>query len=119
MKDILVIQSGGRFRGNAAQLISSFVKGAEEAWHRVEVIFLLKNEVKGCLGCNACCYGKPCIEKDAFNDMVPKIKEADCIFASPLYFWTFLSGLKYLLRGSATLPRKMRLRLLVGMKNIL
>lgn len=33
--------------------------------------------------------------RDAFNDLVPKIKAADCIvFASPLYFWTFSSRLK-------------------------
>lgn len=95
MKDILVVQGGGRLSGNTAQLIGSFVKGAEDVGHLVEVISLLKNEVKGCLGCNACRYGKPCVQKDAFNDMVPKIKEADCIvFASPLYFWTFSSRLK-------------------------
>ena len=41
----------------------SFVKGAEEAGHEVEVVTLLKNEVKGCLGCNACRYGKPQIDK--------------------------------------------------------
>lgn len=95
MKDILVIQGGGRPGGNTAQLIDSFTRGAEEAGHRVEVISLMKNEVKGCLGCNACRYGKPCIQKDAFNDMVPKIKAADCmVFASPLYFWTVSSRLK-------------------------
>ena len=79
MKHILVIQGGGRPNGNTAQLVASFVKGAQESGHTVEVISLLKNEVKGCLGCNACRYGKPCIQKDAFNDIVPKIKEADCI----------------------------------------
>ncbi len=89
MKEILVVQGGGRANGNTAQLVSSFSKGAEEAGHSVEVISLLKNEVKGCLGCNACRYGKPCIQRDAFNDIVPKIRETDCIvFASPLYFWT-------------------------------
>ena len=95
MKRILVIQGGGRPKGNTAQLVSSFVEGAEEAGHRVEVISLLKNEVKGCLGCNVCRYGKPCIQKDGFNDIVPKIKEANMIvFASPLYFWTISSRLK-------------------------
>lgn len=89
MKKILVIQGGGGAKGNNAQLVSSFVAGAEESGHSAEVILLLKNEVKGCLGCNACRYGKPCIQKDAFNDLVLKIKDADCIvFASPLYFWT-------------------------------
>lgn len=95
MKSILVIQGGGRANGNTAQLINHFVKGAEESGHSVEVISLMANEVKGCLGCNACRYGKPCIQKDAFNDIIPKIKSADCIvFASPLYFWTVSSRIK-------------------------
>ena len=69
--------------------------GAEDAGHQTEILSLLKHEVNGCLGCNACRYGKPCIQKDSFNDIVPKIKEADCIvFASPLYFWTISSRLK-------------------------
>lgn len=95
MKKILVIQGGGRPNGNTAQLVDSFIKGAEDAGHSVDKISLLKNEVKGCLGCNACRYGKPCVQKDAFNDMIPKIKSADCIvFASPLYFWTISSRIK-------------------------
>ena len=62
----------------------------------MEVVSLLRNEVKGCLGCNACRYGKPCVQKDAFHDLVPKIKAADCIvFASPLYFWTFEQAVSY------------------------
>ena len=89
MKKILVVIGGGRPKGNTAQLVAAFCKGAEEAGHQVETISLMKNEVKGCLGCNACRYEKPCVQKDAFNDLVPKIKTADCIvFASPLYFWT-------------------------------
>ena len=95
MKNILIIQGGGRPKGNTAQLVASFEKGATDAGHRVETISLIKNEVKGCLGCNACRYGKPCIQKDAFNEMIPKIKAADCIvFASPLYFWTVSSRIK-------------------------
>lgn len=95
MKDILIIQGGGRANGNTAQLIKSFEKGAADAGHKVETISLLKNEVNGCLGCNACRYGKPCIQKDSFNVLVPKIKDADLIvFASPLYFWTFSSKIK-------------------------
>ena len=95
MKKILVIQGGGRPHGNTAQLVESFVRGAEEAGNSVEVISLNKYEVKGCLGCNACRYGKPCVQKDSFNEIVPKIKGVDCIvFASPLYFWTISSKLK-------------------------
>ena len=56
MKRILIVQGGGRIKGNTAQLIDSFIKGAEESGHLVEVFSLVKNEVKGCLGCNACRY---------------------------------------------------------------
>ncbi len=59
MKNILIIQGGGRPKGNTAQLVTSFEKGAADAGNSVETISLLKNEVKGCLGCNACRYGKP------------------------------------------------------------
>lgn len=95
MKKILVVQGGGRADGNTSQLVNAFASGARKAGHDVEMISLLKQEVKGCLGCNACRYGKPCIQKDAFNEIVPKIKAADLIaFASPLYFWTISSKLK-------------------------
>lgn len=95
MKNILVIQGGGRPRGNTAQLVEQFVRGAEDAGHHVEVVNLLKTEVRGCLGCNACRYGKPCVQKDDWNALVPKIKAADClVFASPMYFWTLSARIK-------------------------
>ncbi len=95
MKKILIIQGGGRPNGNTAQLVKAFAKGAVDAGHSVETISLIKNEIKGCLGCNACRYGKPCVQKDGFNDIVPKIMDADLlVFASPLYFWTISSRLK-------------------------
>ncbi len=58
-KKILIIQGGGRANGNTAQLVNSFASGAKGSGHSVEIISLLQNEVKGCLGCNACRYGKP------------------------------------------------------------
>mgnify|MGYP001048079544 CR=1 FL=1 len=95
MKNIVVVMGGGRPKGNTAQLVDAFVKGAEEAGHLVEKVSLLKTEVKGCLGCNACRYGKQCVQKDGFYELVPKIKGADLVvFASPLYFWTISSKLK-------------------------
>ena len=95
MKNILVVQGGGRINGNTSQLADSFIQGAKEAGHTVEKISLNKNEVKPCIGCNACRYGKPCVQKDNFNELVPKIKAADLIvFASPLLFWTLSSKIK-------------------------
>ena len=98
MKQILVIQGGGRPRGNTAQLVEAFAQGAREAGHSVEVVSLSRTEVRGCLGCNACRYGKPCVLKDDFGALAPKIKAADCVvFASLLLFWTISSKLKALI----------------------
>lgn len=95
MKNILIIQGGGRPNGNTVHLIDSFAKGATEVGHQVEVFSLLHHEVKGCLGCNVCRYGNPCVQKDSFYELAEKIKEADLLaFASPLYFWTISSKLK-------------------------
>ena len=95
MKKILVVPGGGRPNGNTKQLADAFIKGAAEAGHQTELISLNKLRVNGCTGCNACRYGKPCVQKDDFNSLIPKIKEADLIvFASPLYFWTISSKIK-------------------------
>lgn len=94
-KQIMIVLGGGRPNGNTAQLVEAFTRGAESAAHTVEAVSLIRNEVKGCLGCNACRYGKPCVQRDAFNNLIPKIKSADCIvFASPLYFWTLSAQIK-------------------------
>lgn len=95
MKKILVVLGGGRPNGNTSQLVDAFISGASESGHEVEKISLNNTVVHGCIGCNACRYGKPCIQKDGFNELVPKITAADLIvFASPLLFWTISSKLK-------------------------
>lgn len=48
MKQILVIQGGGRANGNTAQLVNHFAEGAREGGHNVEIISLIKHEVRGC-----------------------------------------------------------------------
>ena len=40
MKNILVVMGGGRPKGNTAQLVDAFVKGAKEAGHLVEKMYL-------------------------------------------------------------------------------
>ena len=95
MKNILIITGGGRPNGNTARLTEAFSRGAAEAGHQIEAFSLMRNEVKGCLGCNACRYGKPCVQKDAFHTLEEKMQWADLlVFAAPLYFWTFPARLK-------------------------
>lgn len=95
MKNILVVQGGGRPHGNTSRLVAAFARGAEDAGYAVSIVSLNEKQVNGCLGCNACRFGKPCVQKDDFNALVPQIKAADLlVFASPLYFWTISSKLK-------------------------
>lgn len=95
MKNILIVLGGGRPKGNTRQLADAFAQGARDAGYQVEIVSLNQVEVRGCTGCNACRYGKPCVQKDGFNDLVPKIKAADLlVFASPLLFWTLSSKIK-------------------------
>lgn len=94
MANILIISSG-RPHGNTAQLADSFAKGAREAKHQVEIVSLLQTKVEPCLGCNACKWGKPCVQQDDFADIVPKIDNADLlVLASPLYYWTISARTK-------------------------
>ena len=95
MKRILVVLGGGRQKGNTRQLADAFIQGAVDAGHEIELVSLNQVEVKGCIGCNACRYGKPCVQKGGYSELVHKIKAADLIvFASPLLFWTISVKLK-------------------------
>ena len=94
MAKILLVLGNCRRKGNTEQLAEAFARGASDAGHDVETADLRKLKVNGCLGCNACRYGKPCVQKDDFNSLVPDIKEADLIvFASPLHFWMLSSSI--------------------------
>lgn len=95
MKKILIILGGGRANGNTYHLVKSFSAGLKDSGNTVELFSLNKNKINGCLGCNACRFNKPCIQKDNFNELAQKIKTADCIvLTSPLYFWTISSKIK-------------------------
>ena len=75
MKKILVLVTGGRPRGNTRQLADAFAQGAREAGHEVQVLYLQNKEIRGCLGCNACRYQKPCVQKDGMERAVDEKHE--------------------------------------------
>ena len=62
MKNILIVLGGGRPKGNTRQLADAFAQGARDAGHQVEIVSLNQVEVRDCTGCNACRYGKPCVQ---------------------------------------------------------
>lgn len=77
MKKILIIQGGGRPRGNTAQLVEQFIKGVEEAvsYYRFTLINYIGFHDKGMLLAGGCgdTNGKPRIWKRRENS------EGSCI----------------------------------------
>jgi multimeric flavodoxin WrbA len=64
-KKILVLAASGRKGGNSDILSGEFIKGAEEAGHGTELIYIRDKKVNGCLGCLICQQnGGTCVQKD-------------------------------------------------------
>jgi len=91
MKNILVISASPRKGGNSDVLCDEFIKGAQQAGHKVEKIFLRNFKVNYCTGCGVCNSTHKCVQKD------------DIVFATPVYFYTMDAQLKTLI--DRTVPR--------------
>ena len=64
-KKVLILSSSPRRNGNSDLLCNEFMRGAAEAGHQVEKIFLKDKHINYCTGCSVCSmYGKPCPQKD-------------------------------------------------------
>ena len=92
-KRILVLVGSPRRRGNTDCLADAFIRGAQEAGHETEKIYLKDKKVSGCLGCGACQRnGGSCVQKDDMQEIYEKWLAADAVvLASPVYFYTWSS----------------------------
>lgn len=76
-------------KGNTDMLLSSFLKGMEEAGARTEVFYADRMKIKPCsCGKMYCWYDNPgvCCYKDEMQDFFPKLKEAGIlVLATPVY----------------------------------
>lgn len=99
VKNILVISASPHKGGNTDLLADAFVKGATEAGHHVEKIFLYDkkinfftdeqlNEDDDTIASRS----------DDAHEIVEKMRKADVVFlASPTYFWTLDAKMKALI----------------------
>ena len=79
-KKVLILSSSPRRNGNSDHLCNEFMRGAAEAGHQVEKIFLKDKHINYCTGCSVCSmYGKPCPQKDDAAEVVEKMIAADVI----------------------------------------
>lgn len=101
-KKVLILSSSPRRNGNSDLLCNEFMRGAAEAGHQVEKIFLKDKHINYCTGCSICSmYGKPCPQKDDAAEVIDKMVKADVIvLATPVYFYTMSAQMKTLIDRS-------------------
>lgn len=94
-KKILVISSSPRRGGNSDTLCNEFLRGAIEAGHQGEKIFLKDCTINFCTGCGVCNTTHKCVQKDDMAKIIEKMVTADVIvLATPVYFYSMCGQLK-------------------------
>ena len=79
MKKVLLISSSPRKNGNSDLLCDQFRKGAIDAGHRAEKIFLAEKKIHYCTGCGACADAtRPCVQKDDVAEILEKMVGSGC-----------------------------------------
>lgn len=98
-KKILAISSSPRRNGNSDTLCDEFVRGALDAGHSAEKVFLADLKIGYCRGCETCSrLRKPCPQKDDAAKVIASMIAADAIvLATPAYFYTMSAQLKTLI----------------------
>ncbi len=88
-KKILILSGSPRKGGNSDILCDEFMRGAQDACHTVEKIFIRDQKIGYCNACYACRESGVCVLKDGMQDVLDKMAWADVIvMASPVYFYS-------------------------------
>lgn len=97
-KKVLIISSSPRKGGNSEMLAVSFAKGAQDAGHSVETIYLREKKIGFCKGCLACLKVGHCVIADDAVEIAAKMHDSDVIvFATPVYYYSVSGQLKTML----------------------
>lgn len=97
-KNVLIISSSPRKGGNSETLAASFAKGAGEADHKVETVYLREKKYGFCKGCLACLKLGHCVIDDDAVEIAAKMHDADVlVFATPVYYYSVSGQLKTML----------------------
>ena len=108
-KKILIISSSPRKGGNSDLLCDEFIRGASEAGHKTEKVFLRDKNIHYCIGCGVCNSTAKCVQSDDMEQILESMVEADVIvLATPVYFYTMEAQLKTLI--DRTVPRYTEMR---------
>ena len=87
-KKVLILSSSPRRGGNSETLAAAFAKGAREAGHQVETVYLREKQVGFCKGCFACLKLGHCVIQDDAVEIAAKMHDANVlVFATPVYYY--------------------------------
>lgn len=95
-KKVLALSGSPRRGGNSDILCDQFLKGAAEAGHVTEKVFIADKNINYCTGCGLCINREGrCSQKDDMAETLAKMVEADVIvMATPIYFYTMNGQMK-------------------------
>lgn len=97
-KNVLILSSSPRKGGNSETLSAAFAKGAQEAGHSVETVYLREKQIGFCRGCLACLKLGHCVIRDDAVEIAAKMHDADVlVFATPVYYYSVSGQLKTML----------------------
>ncbi len=97
-KKVLIISSSPRKSGNSEMLADAFAKGAREAGHQVDTVYLRQASYGFCKGCMACHKLGHCVIQDDAREIATRMHDAQVIvFASPVYYYSISGQLKTML----------------------
>lgn len=97
-KKVLILSSSPRKGGNSETLASAFAKGASDAGHQVETVYLREKNYGFCKGCFACLKLGHCVIKDDAAEITEKMHDADVlVFVTPVYYYSVSGQLKTML----------------------
>lgn len=98
-KKVLILSGSPRKGGNSDILCDEFMKGALEAGHDVEKIFVSEKNLHYCAACDACKRNNgTCAFDDDMAEILDQMINADVIvMATPVYFYSIDAQLKTLI----------------------
>lgn len=92
---ILIVQGSPHKQGSSNLLAESFIQGAKESGHEIEIFDAAHSNLHPCLGCDVCGMVGPCCQKDDMVKAREMVLHSDMIvFVSPLYYFGFSAQLK-------------------------
>ena len=108
-KHVLILAGSPRRGGNSDLLCDAFARGAREAGHQVEKLYVQGQKIAPCLACYGCRGTGVCVQKDDMAAILDKMVGADVIvLATPVYFYSMDGQMKTLI--DRTLPRYTEIR---------